>query len=332
MIKLIAEKKYVQLMQKVVEPGLAAMREEIDLPVEGGTLHAEVYNRFDARRAVVMVHGYTESAEKFREMAWYLVNAGYSVFALDQRGHGRSLREVDDLSIVHVDDFEQYVRDLEQFMDRVVRPRMGDAPLYLYAHSMGGAVGALALMAHPDWFAGAALNAPMIKINTGKMPFAVAEAITKAACAMGKEKARTFISGPFDAQKEKFETSHSTSPARFEYYKEKRIADARLQTCSMTYGWMREALGVTKRLLEAQNAKKIKTPVLLLQAALDSTVLLEPQDQFVSLVEGAKLYRFEQAKHEIYACDDGVLREYLQVLLGFFEENGQPAGEEPAEG
>ena len=63
MIKLIPEKNYEQMMRTVVEPGLAAMREEINMPLStGGTLHAEVYNRLDARRAVVILHGYTESA------------------------------------------------------------------------------------------------------------------------------------------------------------------------------------------------------------------------------------------------------------------------------
>ena len=67
MVELIREEQYESMMRAVVEPGLAAMREEIEMPLEdGGTLHAEVYNRLDARQAVVLLHGYTESAEKFR--------------------------------------------------------------------------------------------------------------------------------------------------------------------------------------------------------------------------------------------------------------------------
>ena len=45
MLKIIRETHYDKMMQTVVEPGLAAMREEIDLPLStGGTLHCEVYN------------------------------------------------------------------------------------------------------------------------------------------------------------------------------------------------------------------------------------------------------------------------------------------------
>ena len=56
MVKIIRETQYEKMMEKVVEPGLAAMREEIDMPLSsGGTLHAEVYNRYDAKKAVVML-------------------------------------------------------------------------------------------------------------------------------------------------------------------------------------------------------------------------------------------------------------------------------------
>ena len=60
MIEIVREAQFEKMMQTVVEPGLAAMREEIDMPLStGGTMHAEVYNRLDAQRAVVILHGYT---------------------------------------------------------------------------------------------------------------------------------------------------------------------------------------------------------------------------------------------------------------------------------
>ena len=324
MVKLISEKNYDHLMRTVVEPGLAAMREEIDLPLEGGgTLHAEVYNRLDARRAVVILHGYTECAEKFREMSWYFVNAGYSVFVMDQRGHGRSVREVEDLTVTHVEHFDQYVRDLEQFMEQVVRPRMGDAPLCLYAHSMGGAVGALALMEHPDWFARAVLTAPMIRCVTAGFPSWAAEACMRVMCALGKGKERAVVGRPFDPARETFEGSHSTCRPRFDYYQSKRVATPHMQNCAPTNAWLREAIGVTRRLLNRKNTQKIKTPLLLIQAGLDSIVRLPEQECFVRMTPGAQLLRLDDAKHEIYCCHDAVLGRYLEAILTFFgEANG----------
>ena len=92
MIELILEAKYEKMMQTVVEPGLAAMREEIDMPLAGGgTMHAEVYNRYDAKAGVVLLHGYTESAEKLRELTWYLLSAGYSVLYTANRCRSSSV-------------------------------------------------------------------------------------------------------------------------------------------------------------------------------------------------------------------------------------------------
>ena len=71
MFSLISETHYRQTMETVVEPQLAALREEIDMPLsDDDTLHAELYEQPSATRAVVVLHGYTESCEKFREMTW----------------------------------------------------------------------------------------------------------------------------------------------------------------------------------------------------------------------------------------------------------------------
>ncbi|MBR2942254.1 MAG: alpha/beta hydrolase [Clostridia bacterium] len=323
MVKLIGEKNYEKMMRTVVEPGLAAMREVVEVPVAGGTLHAEVYNRFDAKRALVIVHGYTECAEKYRELCWYFVSAGYSVFVYDQRGHGSSVREVEDLSVTHVERFDQYVDDLVQLMETVVRKRMGNAPVFLYGHSMGGAVAARMLMEKPDWFAGAVLNAPMIKCVTGGLPSGAAELFVRLMGLLGKGKERAVVGKPFDPERETFEGSHSTGRARFDYFQKKRVETPHYQNCSPTNSWLREGIAVTRTLLKAENAAKIRTPVLLVQAGLDSIVCLPEQERFVSLVEGARLLRFDEAKHEIYMAHDALLEKYMQAILSFFagEEN-----------
>ena len=68
MISILPESNYAAVMTETVEPYLDSRRQEMDMPLStGGTLHAEVYEQPDATRAVVILHGYTESAEKFRE-------------------------------------------------------------------------------------------------------------------------------------------------------------------------------------------------------------------------------------------------------------------------
>lgn len=317
MPELIHEAAFQQTMDLVVEPALAAMRQTVDMPLStGGTLHAEIYTPDTACRAVMILHGYTESGEKFREMTWYFLKAGYSVFVPDHRGHGRSVREVEDTSVTHVDCFGQYVQDAEQFLQEIVIPRTRGLPLCLYAHSMGGAIGAMLLMAHPYLFTRAVLTAPMIAPSTAPFPGWLARAMAGTMCALGRSRERAFVGKPFDPARETFEHAFATSRARFDYYEQKRIRYAHLQNCAPSYGWVREALGVTRTLLDPENAARIATPLLLCQAARDTVVLLPPQNAFVRLVKSATLEVFD-ARHELYCSEDRVMGPYVESVLGF---------------
>lgn len=317
-MKLIREEMYEKTMRETVEPALAAMREDVYLDVKGGKYHAEVYENENAKRAIVIVHGYTESAEKFREMTWYLLGEGFSVFAVDHRGHGLSLREVEDTSITHVDRFDDYVDDLDAFIEKIVLPRTKGLPLCILGHSMGGAIAALELMRHPDRFARAVLNAPMIAAVSEPFPRKGAQLMGALMCLLGKGKERAFVGKPFDPKREKFDTSHMTSRARFDYYQQKRNTTKHLQNCSPSYSWVREGMGVTDQLLKTKNTDRIKTPVLLCQAARDSIVCLPQQNQFVEQVKGAMLVSFD-AKHEIYSSEDRVLEGYYDTVIDFLQ-------------
>lgn len=319
MISILPESNYAAVMAEQVEPELAKRRQELDLPLStGGTLHAELYEQSESTRAVVILHGYTESAEKFREMTWYFLHDGFNVYAIDHRGHGKSVRKIADTSITHVDAFSDYLRDLEEFMVQIVLPRTKDMPRALYAHSMGGAIGGMTLMNHPEYFARAVLTAPMIAPSSAPLPRWAGKFAADFMCAIGKREARAFIGKPFSPENEPFETSCATSRARFDYYERKRIENAHLQNCSPTYGWVQEAIGVTKVLLNPEKDKQITTPLLLCQASLDKTVCLPEQNQFVAQVPGAKLIAYP-AKHEIYMSGNDVLAQYVPTVLSFLK-------------
>ena len=318
MLELIREENYEKTMREVVEPQLAKMREDVYIDVKDGKYHAEVYENENAERAIVIVHGYTESAEKFREMTWYLLHEGFSVFAVDHRGHAQSLRQVEDTSITHVDKFDDYVDDLDAFIEKIVLPRTKGLPLCILGHSMGGAVTALELMRHPERFKKAVLNAPMIAAVSEPFPRKGAALMGALMCLLGKGKERAFVGKPFDPVREKFDTSHMTSRARFDYYQKKRCTRRELQNCSPSYSWVREGMGVTDRLLKTKNTDKIKTPVLLCQAERDSIVCLPEQNQFVEQVQNALLISFD-AKDEIYSSEDSVLEGYYNMIVDFLK-------------
>ena len=80
-------------MNTEVEPYLSKkVREDFIFTEDGRKLHYEAYDKTLSRGSVVILHGFTESAEKFREAAYYFRKAGYGVYSLDMEGHGKSHR------------------------------------------------------------------------------------------------------------------------------------------------------------------------------------------------------------------------------------------------
>lgn len=93
--------------------------------------------------AFVLCHGFTGSAHDFALVADDLAAAhpGRRVVTLDQRGHGRSTRtgSLDGYTI------DQLVADLVAFVEKV-----GEGPVDLLGHSMGGRVALGVVLSRPD--------------------------------------------------------------------------------------------------------------------------------------------------------------------------------------
>jgi alpha-beta hydrolase superfamily lysophospholipase len=86
------------------------------------------------RGAVMLVHGLGEHSGRYDHVGHYLAEKGFSVFAYDHQGHGRSEGRRG-----WVADFTHFLDDLETF-HRIVLDRAGQLPIALLGHSMGGLI------------------------------------------------------------------------------------------------------------------------------------------------------------------------------------------------
>jgi alpha-beta hydrolase superfamily lysophospholipase len=84
--------------------------------------------------SVALVHGVGEHSGRYENLVGPLVDAGYDVYAYDQRGHGRSPGPR-----VHIDRWAEYRDDLGAFLHLVGEQAPG-RPLVVYGHSMGSLV------------------------------------------------------------------------------------------------------------------------------------------------------------------------------------------------
>ena len=273
----------------------------------------------NAKAVIVMVHGFCEFFGKFHEMAYDFWESGYSVFFIEQRGHGLSYRPVKELDHVDVSDFSEYVEDLRCLLDRVVKPETKDLPLYLYAHSMGGCVSCLFLERHPEYFSAAILSSPMLKMTFGTIPLWQVRLLIVGSKVLKWDTKTMPGQNDFDGTPD-FENSASTSRARFDYQFNLRVDPASNGMFTMnagTYRWGRAAWKATHELIEDE--KNIQIPVLVCQAGIDYFVDNEGQDHFVKSAPNAKLIRFPEAKHEIFNSDDAVMEKYVTSVIEFYD-------------
>ncbi len=320
--------------------------------VTGGTLTSFDDTRLQYYRAVnpaakavvVMLHGFTEFFGKFHETAYDLWENGYTVYFLEQRGHGGSERYVDDPDLVDVEDFSDYVEDLKCLLDQVVLKEtqsfttraavngaysggvgvMGGGGsqklrIFLYAHSMGGCVGTLFMEKYPNYFYAAVLSSPMLKMQFGNTPLWEVKALMAASKLPGmSEKAMPGMK-KFDPENPDFEGSGSISRARFDYQFEIRKDPATGGIYTMnggTYRWGRAAYKATAEVVKYMD--QIKIPILICQAGNDAYVDNAGQDELAQKAKYAKLIQFPDAKHEIYASNGKTLEIYYREILDFY--------------
>ena len=133
--------------------------------VDGATLHVSGW-AVDAPKAIVQVlHGMAEYGSRYARLAQALTDAGYTTYAHDHRGHGKSIAEGTPPG--HMADSDSWNRIVEDAhgVNREIAKRHPGLPLIVLGHSMGSFVLQQLLFEHPHDMVAAALSA-----SNGKPP------------------------------------------------------------------------------------------------------------------------------------------------------------------
>lgn len=200
------------------------------------------------RGVVVLVHGYAEHVGRYADWTRHLTTRGLAVTGLDHRGHGRSGGPRG-----HARDFGEMVADVRTLVGLAETSWPG-VPRILFGHSMGGLIGFLYLLAHPETVRAGALSAPA---------FRLAVAVPRARRMAGALLARLAPRTPFTSDLDP--SALSRDPAVGAAY----VADPlvhRVATAAFFRAFLR-AQGVAE-----QGAATLRVPVLVLQGDADRLV------------------------------------------------------------
>ena len=317
-VDIVDESSYKDIMASQVEPYLAKKGGDGFFTAnDGKSLHYEAYDKLLSRGNIIVLHGFTESAEKFREVSYYFRKAGYSVFAPDLRGHGKSYKESDNPLRVDIESFDTYADDLDAFIEKVVKPAGKGKDIYIYSHSLGSTVALLYMMKSPRTIKRAILSSPMICGNMG-MPVAVAGTVAKALCGIGGKKIGAPGRCVFD-KNQSVDNSDAVSRARFDYYHNKRVGEAAYQTSGPSFSWVKASLVARDKILSKDNTARLSTKMLIFKPQEDRQLLGEYTDKFAKMA-GIKVKDVKNSRHEIFMSGDDTLKWYMEEILEFFAE------------
>jgi len=125
----------------------------------GIRLFARRWEREAPRGAVVLIHGYGDHSGRYHGVADALNAAGFSVYAYDQRGHGRSPGRR-----AYIERFDLLLEDLDAFL-AFHRDQLAERPWFLMGHSMGGMVLARYLQTRAPGARGVVFSSPFLALN-----------------------------------------------------------------------------------------------------------------------------------------------------------------------
>lgn len=314
-INFLKEENYRSQMQHVVEPYLEKYRRRVRFTGFDGTrLSCCLYVQEHARGNIVISHGFSEFAEKYNELTYYFLQAGYSVFLLEHRGHGRSERKLKNPEKIYVRSFEEYVWDFHIFVKKVVDKYPNEK--ILFAHSMGGAIGALYLEKYPHDFQKAVLSSPMIRMSVAGVPYRTAMHIAHVCRAVGF--GRAYAAGQHGfSSRESFEQSCCLSEERHMYAFEKRLKNREYQTSGGTYSWVCAASKAAKYVQDEENINRISIPVLIFAAGREHMVDTNAICKFAAKLHNARLVWVLNAKHEIFNAGESGRMQFYDELSAF---------------
>jgi lysophospholipase len=264
--------------------------------------------------ALVILPGKGEPYLKYAELFYDIGPLGLTVYALDHRGLGSSDRLLPDRRKVHVDRFDDYLTDVELFLEKVVRPQK-HRKVALLAHSMGGLIAARLLQDHPGRVAGAILCSPAFELNIGPLPFWLVRFLARRM--EGRGGATDYGPGQEHLSRPSFERNLiSHSFARWELWEERiPVEHPQLVVGGVTRRWLHEIVEAGR--LAVDRAASVREPVLVLKAGKDRIVRHRAVDVFCRRCPSCTSVLFPEARHEILIETDRIRDIALGRIMGF---------------
>jgi alpha-beta hydrolase superfamily lysophospholipase len=151
-------------------------RQDGSLPtLSGSTIYYQQWwpDAASPRATITIVHGFGEYTELYQEVARFLVDRGYAVFALDLRGHGRSPGPRG-----HILAWSDYREDVAALVQHARREFT--TPHFILGNSMGGLIAIDYALHCPEQLRGLIAMSPAVgKIGVARFLLALSRVMSR---------------------------------------------------------------------------------------------------------------------------------------------------------
>lgn len=270
--------------------------------------------RAHPRGSLLFQSGRADFIEKYLEACDHWHRDGWTIEGFDWRGQGGSRgsappRAADDrLSFDPlIDDFAAFVAEW-----RARTP----GPHVIVAHSMGGHVALRACAERgiaPDALV---LVAPMLALDTRRLPVWIARRLVSAMVAIGRGGRAAWAEDVDDPRRQGRLTGSRERYEDSQWWKRQMPA---LATGSPSWNWLAAAMAGERRIARRGAIEGVRTPVLLIEAGRDQLVSGQAIERAARRLRNAELVRFPSARHEILREADDERRAALAAIDGFLD-------------
>lgn len=269
-------------------------------------------------KAIVLVNGRLESAWKYQELFYELFKQGYDVYSFDHRGQGLSDRLLSDAHKGHVEDFEDYLLDMDRLIQHFKLEQYERR--FLMAHSLGGAIATRYLQTRPaHHFDAIVACAPMFGVNIPWYFAPLALPLSMILTLLSPQP--RYAPGYQQYDPKPFKNNRLThSDIRYHWFRKLYAQYPNLQLGGPTTRWVWQGLLASKQCILL--TRQVKIPFLLLQAGDDRVVSNQAQHRFIRKLRRTNpdvdLVTIKGSRHELLFECDGYRDQALRHALDFF--------------
>jgi len=279
--------------------------------------------------SLLFLNGRTEFIEKAIETYAVLIRSGLDLWTLDWRGQGMSERALADPQKGHVDDYQTYLDDLDQFVREVTDLPERKGKTLMLAHSMGGHIGLRYLHDYPDLFDKAVFLAPMINISVNRASLRAINRFINLlgfgeAYALGTGRFRPIYENPDDPNDNGTIENYRALLSRYEDLSrdprtraeiERYVRDNQaLALGGPTSAWLDATFRSINMTLEPGYPESIQTPTLLIGGGRDRTVVTSDQERLAERLPHGDFRVVKNGAHELLMECSIIRREVFEAF------------------